>query len=119
MSHDDIASEFMRSYLSKTSRRLIVCDVFFLFYALNSILLVAYCELLGGYFPFNAYIAALLANVGMLVLTASLRMHAAPDNAALFREGGLPRTPVGRERVFFDFCMCAVVLLFVSVHYMG
>eukprot|EP01064_Diplonema_japonicum_P032855 TRINITY_DN629_c1_g3_i5.p1 TRINITY_DN629_c1_g3~~TRINITY_DN629_c1_g3_i5.p1 ORF type:complete len:116 (+),score=23.86 TRINITY_DN629_c1_g3_i5:44-391(+) len=102
---------FKKSYDEKTSPRLKICDAFITFFLLNALLLFAYCVLVGS-FPFNAYLGGLFANLGMLIFTVSLRMQAAPANTPQFQG-------ISIENSFCDYSLCAVLLLFTSVHFMG
>eukprot|EP00755_Sulcionema_specki_P008596 Sspe_Gene.41391::Locus_20007_Transcript_7_8_Confidence_0.167_Length_748::g.41391::m.41391/K12668/OST2, DAD1; oligosaccharyltransferase complex subunit epsilon len=111
MLHSRIADNFLKSYNKKTSQRLKVCDAFIVFFILNALIQFVYCMMVGS-FPFNAYLAGLFSNIGMFVLTVALRMQSASDNQPQFR-GVTP------ESSFWDFCLCAVLLLFTAVHYMG
>ncbi|KAJ9447752.1 Dolichyl-diphosphooligosaccharide--protein glycosyltransferase subunit DAD1 [Diplonema papillatum] len=106
-----IFSAFKKSYNDSTSHKLKVCDAFIVFFALNCFILFLYRGLVGS-FPFNAYLGGLFSNMGMLIFTVCLRMQAAPANEPQFQG-------VTHESSFCDYSLCAVLLLFTSVHFMG
>eukprot|EP01059_Diplonema_ambulator_P020418 TRINITY_DN34201_c0_g1_i1.p1 TRINITY_DN34201_c0_g1~~TRINITY_DN34201_c0_g1_i1.p1 ORF type:complete len:115 (+),score=25.54 TRINITY_DN34201_c0_g1_i1:59-403(+) len=106
-----IFTAFVNSYNEKTSSRLKICDAFITYFFLNCLILFSYCILVGS-FPFNAYLGGLFSNLGMLVFTVALRMQSAPANTPQFQG-------ICVENAFCDYSLCAVLLLFTSVHFMG
>eukprot|EP01063_Lacrimia_lanifica_P019238 TRINITY_DN26348_c0_g1_i1.p2 TRINITY_DN26348_c0_g1~~TRINITY_DN26348_c0_g1_i1.p2 ORF type:complete len:116 (+),score=37.11 TRINITY_DN26348_c0_g1_i1:57-404(+) len=106
-----LAAQFLNKYDEKNSVQLKVCDAFIVFFALNVVVLCLYCFLVGSY-PFNAYLSALFANLGMVVFTVSLRMQAAPANKPQFQG-------ISAESSFGEYCVCSLLILFTAVHFMG
>eukprot|EP01027_Heterolobosea_sp_BB2_P001321 GEZU01002022.1.p1 GENE.GEZU01002022.1~~GEZU01002022.1.p1 ORF type:complete len:130 (-),score=36.41 GEZU01002022.1:22-372(-) len=106
----NIASEFFKQY-NKTPRRLKVIDVFLVYILLTGIIQFVYCALVGT-FPFNSFLAGFISCIGLFVLTVSLRMQVNPLNKDQFKG-------ITLERAFADYVLCAILLFFVAINFMG
>mmetsp|Transcript_12928 Transcript_12928/g.32586 ORF Transcript_12928/g.32586 Transcript_12928/m.32586 type:complete len:108 (-) Transcript_12928:46-369(-) len=100
----EICGVFRQEY-GKTSKMLKIVDSFVIFAIATAAVQMANA-LLVGTFPFNACLASTLCCLGAAILTASFRMQIG---------GGKSRV----EKVFADYCVAMIFLIFVSISYVG
>lgn len=93
------------------STRLRLIDTFLLFLILVGIVQFAFC-ILGGSYPFNAFLAGFSATVGQFVLTVALRLQSCSENGKLF-EGLVP------ERAFGEYVFASLLMHFVLIHFIN
>ncbi|MCJ1313943.1 hypothetical protein MMC25_007623 [Agyrium rufum] len=80
----EVLSQAWDTYIQKTPSRTKLVDVFMAFLVVVGALQFLYC-LIGGNYPFNAFLAGFSATVGQFVLTASLRIQTNPENQSEFK----------------------------------
>ncbi|KAI5801607.1 DAD family protein [Peziza echinospora] len=97
-----ISANVWDNYVTSTSQRTKLIDVFLGFLVVTGVLQFLYCVLVGNY-PFNAFLAGFSASVGQFVLTASLRIQSQTANSSEFPE-------VSQERAFADFVFGSLLL---------
>lgn len=83
----------------------------FLAFLVVGVFQFSFC-LLGGSYPFNAFLSGFSATVGQFVLTVALRLQSTPENTGLF-SGLLP------ERAFGEYVLASLVLHFVLIHFIN
>ncbi|KAF2485358.1 DAD/Ost2, partial [Neohortaea acidophila] len=105
----DIVETIWQNYVDKTPQRVKLLDTFMAFLIVVGVLQFVYC-VIGGNFPFNAFLSGFSATVGQFVLTASLRMQTNPENKADFRS-------ISHERAFADFVFGSLILHFFCVNF--
>jgi oligosaccharyltransferase complex subunit epsilon len=93
------------------STRLRLIDTFLLFLILVGIVQFAFF-ILGGSYPFNAFLAGFSATVGQFVLTVALRLQSCSENGKLF-EGLVP------ERAFGEYVFASLLMHFVLIHFIN
>uniref|UniRef100_A0A7S0V6M7 Dolichyl-diphosphooligosaccharide--protein glycosyltransferase subunit OST2 n=1 Tax=Hemiselmis tepida TaxID=464990 RepID=A0A7S0V6M7_9CRYP len=104
------------SYTANTPFNLKVIDCFLAYFAMMAAVQTAFC-VVGGGWPFNAYLAGLLSCVGMFVTTASLRIHVNPANKATIIAGG--GTIPTKGRAFLEWILCSLVLHLAVFNFIG
>lgn len=92
-------------------QKLRLIDTFLAFLIVVGIFQFSFC-LLGGSFPFNAFLAGFSATVGQFVLTVALRLQSCDENRNLFN-GLLP------ERAFGEYILSSLILHFVLIHFIN
>ncbi|CRK41692.1 Dolichyl-diphosphooligosaccharide--protein glycosyltransferase like [Verticillium longisporum] len=97
-------NQLLDHYQKKTPQRTKLIDVFLAFLVVLGGVQFVYC-VLGGGFPFNAFLSGFCATVGQFVLTVSLRMQTTEANKADFPS-------VSPERSFADFVIGSLILHF-------
>ncbi|KAL7628863.1 oligosaccharyltransferase complex subunit epsilon [Parahypoxylon ruwenzoriense] len=102
---------FWNSYQKNTPHRTKLLDLFMAFLLIVGALQFAYC-LIGGNFPFNAFLAGFSATVGQFVLTASLRIQTTEENKADFPS-------VSPERAFADYIVGSLILHFFCLNFIN
>lgn len=95
----------------ETSQKLRLIDTFLAFLVVVGIFQFGFC-LIGGSFPFNAFLAGFSATIGQFVLTVALRLQSVKENNKLF-EGLLP------ERAFGEYIFASLLLHFVLIHFIN
>ncbi|KAF2084020.1 defender against death DAD protein, partial [Saccharata proteae CBS 121410] len=98
-------------YVRRTEQRVKVLDAFMAFLAVVGVLQFVYC-VLGGNYPFNAFLSGFSATVGQFVLTASLRIQTNPENKAEF-------VGLSHERAFADYVFGSLILHFFCVNFIN
>ncbi|RPA87363.1 oligosaccharyl transferase subunit [Ascobolus immersus RN42] len=98
-------------YLATTPQRIRLLDVFLGFLIVVGVLQFVYC-VIGGNYPFNAFLAGFSATVGQFVLTVALRMQTVNANRKEF-EGVSP------ERAFADFVFGSLLLHVFCVNFIN
>ncbi|GKZ35472.1 oligosaccharyltransferase complex subunit epsilon [Aspergillus brasiliensis] len=83
----DIAHTVWQQYLATTPQRTMLLDAFMGFLVLVGGVQFVYC-VVGGNYPFNAFLSGFCAAVGQFVLTASLRMQTSPTSTSSSSSGG-------------------------------
>ncbi|KAF4309778.1 putative dad family protein [Botryosphaeria dothidea] len=106
-----IANNVWRNYVNKTDQRTKLLDVFMVFLVAVGALQFLYC-VIGGNFPFNAFLSGFSATVGQFVLTASLRIQTNPENKNEFGS-------ISHERAFADFVFGSFILHFFCVNFIN
>jgi len=106
-----VANVFFTSYVESTPKRIKIIDCFLVYMSLTALVQVVYCALVGT-FPYNSFLAGLLACAGSFVMACSLRLQ---SNAANAGEFGF----IAPERSFADYALCVIVLLLLCVSYVG
>ncbi|KAK7540813.1 DAD family-domain-containing protein [Phyllosticta citribraziliensis] len=106
-----IAAGIWRNYQAKTDQRTKLLDVFMAFLVVVGALQFIYC-VIGGNYPFNAFLSGFSATVGQFVLTASLRIQTNPENKADFES-------ISHERAFADYIFGSVILHFFCVNFIN
>ncbi|KAK8229517.1 oligosaccharyl transferase [Phyllosticta capitalensis] len=106
-----IAAGMYRNYLAKTDQRTKLLDAFMAFLVVVGALQFVYC-VIGGNFPFNAFLSGFSATVGQFVLTASLRIQTNPENKGDFGS-------ISHERAFADYIFGSVILHFFCVNFIN
>ncbi|KAK8164193.1 DAD family-domain-containing protein [Phyllosticta citrichinensis] len=106
-----IAAGVWRNYQAKTDQRTKLLDVFMAFLVVVGALQFVYC-VIGGNYPFNAFLSGFSATVGQFVLTASLRIQTNPENKADFES-------ISHERAFADYIFGSVILHFFCVNFIN
>lgn len=104
-----VASTFYQEY-NKTPTKLKVLDLFFIYCISTAAIQFAYMALVGS-FPFNAFLAGVLACIGTAVLAVCLRMQINKENKE-FKD--LPP-----ERAFADYVLANLVLFLVVMNFIG
>ncbi|OJI90262.1 hypothetical protein ASPTUDRAFT_111535 [Aspergillus tubingensis CBS 134.48] len=105
----DIAHTVWQQYLATTPQRTMLLDAFMGFLVLVGGVQFVYC-VVGGNYPFNAFLSGFCAAVGQFVLTASLRMQ---TNAG--EEG----SGVSAERAFADYVFGSLILHFFCINFIN
>ncbi|KAK8203702.1 DAD/Ost2 [Phyllosticta capitalensis] len=93
------------------------------FLVVVSALQFVYC-VIGGNFPFNAFLSGFSATVGQFVLTASLRIQTNPENKGDFGSISHERTEAAKtddflNRAFADYIFGSVILHFFCVNFIN
>ncbi|RMD40599.1 hypothetical protein DV735_g4533, partial [Chaetothyriales sp. CBS 134920] len=102
----DIAVYVVNRYIHDTPSRTLVLDVFLAFLVLVGGVQFVYC-LVGGNYPFNAFLSGFSAAAGQFVLTISLRLQTA-EPAELENDGS--ENKISSERAFADFVLGSLIL---------
>lgn len=92
-------------------QKLRLIDTFLAFLVVVGVFQFAFC-LLGGSYPFNAFLSGFSATVGQFVLTVALRLQSSEANKELFK-GLLP------ERAFGEYILASLILHFVLIHFIN
>ncbi|ETN42243.1 uncharacterized protein HMPREF1541_04184 [Cyphellophora europaea CBS 101466] len=126
-SPQEIAVHVWNRYIQDTPSRTLFLDVFLLYIALNGAVQFIYC-IIGGNYPFNAFLSGFSAAVGQFVLTISLRMQTSerpPSGASSTAKKTSARTvdgvtgelveekgesKISSERAFADFVFGSLIL---------
>ncbi|OJD32841.1 dad family protein [Diplodia corticola] len=106
-----IVNSVWRNYVNKTDQRTKILDTFMVFLVVVGALQFLYC-VVGGNFPFNAFLSGFSATVGQFVLTASLRMQTNPENKKEFGS-------ISHERAFADYVFGSFILHFFCVNFIN
>ncbi|KAI4842241.1 defender against death DAD protein [Aureobasidium sp. EXF-8846] len=106
----EIAFAVWDRYVKDTPQRVKLIDIFMTFLVLVGVLQFAYC-VIGGNYPFNAFLSGFSATVGQFVLTASLRIQTNPQNKADFS--------ISHERAFADYVFGSLILHFFCVNFIN
>jgi len=106
-----IVGHIWNNYQQKTPQRTKLIDSFLAFLVVVGALQFVYC-VIGGNYPFNAFLSGFSATVGQFVLTASLRMQTNVENAVEFKT-------VSNERAFADFIFGSLILHFFCVNFIN
>ncbi|KAL8794306.1 MAG: hypothetical protein Q9195_003132 [Heterodermia aff. obscurata] len=110
-SAQEILHSLWRSYLKETPQRVKLIDTFMGFLILVGGLQFLYA-VVGGNYPFNAFLSGFSATVGQFVLTASLRIQCNPQNGKEFES-------ISHERAFADFVLGSLILHFFCVNFVN
>jgi oligosaccharyltransferase complex subunit epsilon len=102
-------SQYKKDLANNQKLRLI--DTFLAFLIAIGIVQFGFC-LMGGSFPFNAFLSGFSATVGQFVLTVGLRLQSSESNKQLFN-GLLP------ERAFGEYVFASLILHFVLIHFIN
>ncbi|KAM0329813.1 hypothetical protein ACHAQA_003977 [Verticillium albo-atrum] len=97
-------NQLLNHYQTQTPQRTKLIDVFLAFLVVLGGVQFVYC-VLGGGFPFNAFLSGFCATVGQFVLTVSLRIQTTEANKVDFPS-------VSPERSFADFVVGSLILHF-------
>lgn len=113
---DELSKSVITSYKQylkdlENDQKLRLIDTFLAFLVVVGIFQFSFC-LLGGSYPFNAFLGGFSATVGQFVLTVALRLQSAESNFELF--GGL--LP---ERAFGEYILASLILHFVIIHFIN
>lgn len=92
-------------------QKLRLIDTFLAFLVVVGVAQFSFC-LLGGSYPFNAFLGGFSATVGQFVLTVALRLQSMDCNKDLFK-GLLP------ERAFGEYIFSSLILHFVLIHFIN
>lgn len=95
----------------ENDQKLRLIDTFLAFLVVVGIIQFSFC-LLGGSFPFNAFLGGFSATIGQCVLTVGLRLQNSDSNKDLFN-GLLP------ERAFGEYILASLILHFVIIHFIN
>ncbi|OMP87396.1 Dolichyl-diphosphooligosaccharide--protein glycosyltransferase subunit dad1 [Diplodia seriata] len=106
-----IVSNVWRNYVNKTDQRTKILDSFMVFLVVVGALQFLYC-VVGGNYPFNAFLSGFSATVGQFVLTASLRIQTNPENKNEFGS-------ISHERAFADYVFGSFILHFFCVNFIN
>ncbi|KAI9788984.1 MAG: Dolichyl-diphosphooligosaccharide-protein glycosyltransferase subunit dad1 [Peltula sp. TS41687] len=130
------------NYVSRTPIRTKLLDAFLAYLVVLGLLQFVYCVLGGGY-PFNAFLAGFVSCVGQFVLTVSLRIQmdessssastsAVLDERQQYGQQGKKMTKnmaasgtggngtsVSNERAFADYIFCSLLLHFFCVNFIN
>ncbi|CAK97429.1 uncharacterized protein An18g03920 [Aspergillus niger] len=104
----DIAHTVWQQYLATTPQRTMLLDAFMGFLVLVGGVQFVYC-VVGGNYPFNAFLSGFCAAVGQFVLTASLRMQTS----------GGSTSGVSPERAFADYVFGSLILHFFCINFIN
>merc|ERR1712048_199489 len=104
----EIVSVFAKQY-GKTPKLLRIVDCYVVYALATAAVQFAYMFLVGS-FPFNAFLAGFLCNVGLAVLAVCLRMQL--DTVETSKAMRI-------EDVYFDFCVASIFLFFIAISYVG
>ncbi|TIA43284.1 defender against death DAD protein [Aureobasidium pullulans] len=107
----EIALAVWDRYVQDTPQRVKLIDVFMTFLIFVGALQFLYC-VIGGNYPFNAFLSGFSATVGQFVLTASLRIQSNPQNKADF-------VSISHERAFADYVFGSLILHFFCVNFIN
>ncbi|KAH0544486.1 hypothetical protein FGG08_001384 [Glutinoglossum americanum] len=110
-SPQQILQSIWSAYVRRTPQRVKLIDAFLAFLVVVGGLQFAYC-VVGGNYPFNAFLSGFSATVGQFVLTASLRIQTNPENKAEF-------SSVSNERAFADYVFGSMLLHFICVNFIN
>ncbi|MCJ1352836.1 MAG: hypothetical protein MMC33_002820 [Icmadophila ericetorum] len=108
---EEILTRAWDHYNKTTPQRVKLMDVFMTFLVAVGVLQFLYC-VVGGNYPFNAFLSGFSATVGQFVLTASLRIQTNPDNKFHFKS-------ISQERAFADFVLGSLILHFFCVNFIN
>ncbi|KAI9680035.1 MAG: oligosaccharyltransferase complex subunit epsilon [Caeruleum heppii] len=106
-----ILTNLWKKYQETTTQRVKLLDAFMGFLVLLGAVQFVYCVVGGGY-PFNAFLSGFSATVGQFVLTASLRIQTNPENKSEFKK-------ISHERAFADFVFGSLLLHFFCVNFIN
>jgi len=125
----DIAYHLWQRYLSETPQRIYLLDSFMVFLVAVGAAQFVYC-VIGGNYPFNAFLSGFCAAVGQFVLTASLRMQTlnSPSltesstnkgNEAKQQELKQEENTISSERAFADYIFGSLILHFFCINFIN
>ncbi|PTU20575.1 hypothetical protein P175DRAFT_0501197 [Aspergillus ochraceoroseus IBT 24754] len=129
----EIAYHVWQQYLATTPQRTMLLDAFMGFLVLVGGVQFMYC-ILGGNYPFNAFLSGFCAAVGQFVLTASLRMQTSGDSGNKTAAGSIssgkggkgasgsvsaPGVGVSHERAFADYLFGSLILHFFCINFIN
>ncbi|PWY73969.1 defender against death DAD protein [Aspergillus eucalypticola CBS 122712] len=131
----DIAHTVWQQYLATTPQRTMLLDAFMGFLVLVGGVQFVYC-VVGGNYPFNAFLSGFCAAVGQFVLTASLRMQtssAATSSSSSSTGGakgkggkkvvkgdaGEEGSGISAERAFADYVFGSLILHFFCINFIN
>jgi len=97
--------------MDNTAQRVMLIDAFLVFLVVLGIIQFVYAVVGGGY-PFNAFLSGFSATVGQFVLTTSLRIQTNPENTTEFKS-------VSNERAFADYVFGSLILHFFCVNFIN
>lgn len=103
--------DLLRTYDKRTPGRVKMVDAFMAYLMVQGLLQFTYCVVGGGY-PFNAFLSGFAATVGQFVLTASLRIQTNPENRKDFAK-------MSDERAFADYVLSSLLLHFFCVNFIN
>lgn len=106
-----IVSTLYSNYQKESSKRVKIIDMFIIYLLSVAIIIFGYAGLVGT-FPFNSFLAAFFACIGLLVLTVSLRKQVNAKTSGDF----IDASP---ERAYVGYVLCSIVLFFVAAIFMG
>ncbi|OJJ70551.1 hypothetical protein ASPBRDRAFT_44749, partial [Aspergillus brasiliensis CBS 101740] len=130
----DIAHTVWQQYLATTPQRTMLLDAFMGFLVLVGGVQFVYC-VVGGNYPFNAFLSGFCAAVGQFVLTASLRMQTSSTSTSSSSSGGVggakgkggkkgasastaeEGSGVSHERAFADYVFGSLILHFFCINF--
>ncbi|KAF2155743.1 defender against death DAD protein [Myriangium duriaei CBS 260.36] len=98
-------------YVRTTPQRTKLVDAFLAFLVVVGVLQFVYC-VIGGNYPFNAFLSGFSATVGQFVLTVSLRTQTDPGNKGEFKS-------ISPERAFADYVLGSLILHFFCVNFIN
>ncbi|EEQ99466.1 Defender against cell death, putative [Perkinsus marinus ATCC 50983] len=102
--------EGWEKYNGMTPQKIKILDLFIVFLAYLSVVQFAYMWVVGT-FPYNSFLSGLWATMGTAVLTCCYRIQLTSGQDT-FKE-------VGPERAYADYLVCAGVLFFSCVNFLG
>ncbi|KPI38615.1 Dolichyl-diphosphooligosaccharide--protein glycosyltransferase subunit dad1 [Cyphellophora attinorum] len=118
-SPQEIAIHVWNKYIQETPSRTLFLDIFLLYIALNGAVQFIYC-IIGGNYPFNAFLSGFGAAVGQFVLTVSLRMQTVEQSPTETNTGSKTKVvdgveekctgQISSERAFADFVFGSLIL---------
>ncbi|PYH71602.1 putative oligosaccharyl transferase subunit Dad1 [Aspergillus vadensis CBS 113365] len=133
----DIAHTVWQQYLATTPQRTMLLDAFMGFLVLVGGVQFVYC-VVGGNYPFNAFLSGFCAAVGQFVLTASLRMQTSAATSSSSTGGvggggskgkggkkvvkgdaGEEGSGVSAERAFADYVFGSLILHFFCINFIN
>ncbi|GLA26293.1 oligosaccharyltransferase complex subunit epsilon [Aspergillus niger] len=130
----DIAHTVWQQYLATTPQRTMLLDAFMGFLVLVGGVQFVYC-VVGGNYPFNAFLSGFCAAVGQFVLTASLRMQTSGGTTSstgsvsggkgkVGKKGaaagaGEEGSGVSPERAFADYVFGSLILHFFCINFIN
>ncbi|KAI9758789.1 MAG: hypothetical protein M4579_002803 [Chaenotheca gracillima] len=110
-SPEAIIKNLLNNYDDRTPQRVKLLDAFMVFLLIVGALQFVYC-VIGGNYPFNAFLSGFSATVGQFVLTASLRIQTNPENQKEF-------VSISNERAFADYVFGSLLLHFFCVNFIN
>jgi oligosaccharyltransferase complex subunit epsilon len=105
----EIGQSFASKYSKGTTARVKAIDSFIVFGAATALAQIIYCFLVGS-FPFNSFLAGVIAAAGFCIFTVALRLQVTSPQD--FHH-------ISPERAYADFLICNIVLFFFVLTFMG
>jgi oligosaccharyltransferase complex subunit epsilon len=105
----DIVTSFVNSYQRTTSWKIKLIDSFIVFSGVIFAIQFIYI-ILNGLFPMNSFLAGLVACIGTITLTVSLRLQVNPNTKV---------DNYSNEKAFAEYLFASFLLYFVCINYLG